>query len=133
MLKDITIGQFFPGTSPLHRMDPRMKIVLTVGYIVMLFLAVNPAALGVGVVTVLVCYLISRIPLKMIWKSMKPVVPIILFTGILNMFFVDGNTLLQVWFFRITDRGILYAITMAIRILCLIAGTSLLTLSLIHI
>ncbi len=127
MLKDITIGQYFPGNSPVHRLDPRMKLVFTVVYVVMLFVATNPYALAVGIAFLLIVYPVSRIPGRMVRKSIKPIVPIILLTGILNMFFIDGNTLAQWWIFRITDKGVLTAILMSVRIICLIAGTSLLT------
>lgn len=127
MIRDITIGQYFPGNSPVHRLDPRVKILLTMGYIIALFLADNLPAIAVGVVFVAVGYGISRISPKMIVKSLKPVVSIIVFTAILNMFFVDGNVLFQLGFLRITDKGILYAVVMAVRIVCLIAGTTLLT------
>ena len=88
MLKDITIGQYFPGKSVLHRLDPRMKLLLTVGYIVMLFAVNNPLGLLIGVAFLIFAYAISTIPPKMILKSLKPVIPIIVFTTILNMFFV---------------------------------------------
>ena len=127
MLRDITIGQYFPGKSVIHNLDPRVKIILTLTYIILLFVAQNPAALGLGVVMLLLFYLISRIPLKMIFRSLKPVVPIILFTAVLNMLFVEGETLWQWWIIRITDQGLQTAAFMAVRIICLIAGTSLLT------
>ena len=127
MIKDITIGQYFPGKSPIHRLDPRVKILLTLGYIVMLFVAQNAWSLGLGVVFGLAAYLLSRIPLTMIVKSLKPVVPVILFTAALNMIFVDGETVFQLWFLKITREGIHTAVFMAVRIICLIAGTSLLT------
>ena len=127
MIKDITIGQYFPGKSPIHRLDPRVKILLTLGYIVMLFVAQNAWSLGLGIVFGLVAYLLSRIPLTMIVKSLKPVVPVILFTAALNMIFVDGETVFQLWVLKITREGIHTAVFMAVRIICLIAGTSLLT------
>ena len=127
MLKDITIGQYFPGNSVLHKMDPRMKIVLTLAYIVMLFVAANALGLLVGVLFLVLCYGISRIPFRMILKSMRPVVPIILFTSILNMLFVEGKVLFSWWILHITVEGIETAVFMSVRILCLIAGTSLLT------
>ena len=89
MIKDITIGQYFPGRSPVHRLDPRVKILLALGYIVLLFIAQNAWGLGLGVVLGFGAYLISQIPLVMILKSLKPVVPIIIFTAVLNMLFVD--------------------------------------------
>ena len=127
MIKDITIGQYFPGKSPIHRLDPRVKILLTLGYIVMLFVAQNAWSLGLGIVFGLAAYLLSRIPLTMIVKSLKPVVPVILFTAALNMIFVDGETVFQLWVLKITREGIHTAVFMAVRIICLIAGTSLLT------
>ncbi len=127
MLKDITIGQYFPGKSFLHRLDPRVKIILTIGYIVMLFVALSPGGLAVSVLFLVVCYGVSRIPPRMVFKSLKPVVPIILFTAVLNMFFVDGDPLFKWWIFKITREGLSTALLMAVRIICLIAGTSLLT------
>ncbi|MBC8569224.1 energy-coupling factor transporter transmembrane component T family protein [Zongyangia hominis] len=127
MLKDITIGQYYPGKSPIHHMDPRMKIVITFAYIVMLFVAKNAWGFGVGIAFLIAAYLISGVPGKMALKSLKPIIPIVVFTTVLNMFFIDGNPLWQWGFLKITDKGISMAIMMAIRIVCLIAGTSLLT------
>ncbi len=127
MIKDITIGQYFPGRSPVHRLDPRVKILLALGYIVLLFIAQNAWGLALGVVLGFGAYVISQIPLVMILKSLKPVVPIIIFTAVLNMLFVDGEALWQWWIIKITREGIHTAVFMAVRIICLIAGTSLLT------
>lgn len=127
MLKDITIGQYFPGKSVLHRLDPRMKILLTVGYIVMLFTVSNTLGLCVGILFLIFAYAISGIPPRMITKSLKPVIPIIIFTTVLNMFFVKGDPLFDWWIFHISRQGLLTAVVMTIRIICLIAGTSLLT------
>ena len=127
MLKDITIGQYFPGKSVLHRLDPRMKILLTVGYIVMLFTVSNPLGLCVGILFLIFAYAISGIPPRMSTKSLKPVIPIIIFTTVLNMLFVKGDPLFDWWIFHISRQGLLTAVVMTIRIICLIAGTSLLT------
>lgn len=127
MLKDITIGQYFPGKSLVHRMDPRMKIILVILYIVMLFTGDNVGSLLVGIFFLLVAYPISKIPVKMVAKGVKPVIPIILFTAVLNMLFIDGHVLWQWWVFKLTQEGIQLAVMMAVRIVCLIAGTSLLT------
>ncbi len=127
MIKDITIGQYFPGRSPVHRLDPRVKIMLALGYIVILFVAQNAWGLGLGVVAGFGAYLISDIPLVMILKSLKPVVPIIIFTSVLNMLFVEGESLFHWWIINITREGVHTAIFMSVRIICLIAGTSLLT------
>lgn len=127
MLKEITIGQYFPGASPIHKLDPRMKIVLTIAYIILLFTAQNAVGLAVGVFFLVLAYGISKIPPVMILKSLKPVVPIIIFTSILNMFFIDGKVLFQWWILKLTAEGIKTAVFMSVRIVCLIAGTSLLT------
>ena len=127
MIKDITIGQYFPGRSPVHRLDPRVKIMLALGYIVILFVAQNAWGLGLGVGAGCGAYLISGIPLVMILKSLKPVVPIIIFTSVLNMLFVEGESLFHWWIVNITREGVHTAIFMSVRIICLIAGTSLLT------
>lgn len=128
MIKDITIGQYFPGKSLIHRLDPRIKILLTALYIVMLFSASGFLGLGVGMVYMIVAFLISRIPIKMMLKSIKPILPIIIFTGILNLFFVEGETVLVSWWiFNITLEGVKTMVFMAVRIIFLICGTSLLT------
>ena len=127
MLKDITIGQYFPGASVLHKLDPRVKIVLTIAYIVMLFAASNAVGLAVGGLFLIVVYAVSKIPPSMILKSLKPVVPIIIFTSLLNMLFIDGRVLVSFWILKITAEGIQTAVFMSVRIICLIAGTSLLT------
>ncbi len=128
MIKDITIGQYFPGKSLIHRLDPRVKILLTVLYIVMLFSASGFLGLGVGMAYLIIAFLISHIPIKMMLKSIKPILPIIIFTGILNLFFVEGETLLFSWkFIKIYSEGVRTMVFMAVRIIFLICGTSLLT------
>lgn len=127
MLKDITIGQYFPGNSVLHRLDPRMKIIMTMGYITALFIANNMAGLLISAAMGLAGYLISGIPLVMVKNSLKPVVPIIIFTAVLNMIFVEGTPVFELWIIKITREGVLLAVLMVVRIICLIAGTSLLT------
>ena len=127
MLKDITIGQYYPGHSAVHRIDPRMKIILTTVYIVMLFLINNPVGLIIGLFVLTIGYGVAKIPIPFLFKSLKPVLPIILFTSVLNIFFVDGDILYRWWIFKISSQGLMLALIMAIRILCLIAGTSLLT------
>ena len=127
MLNGISIGQYYPGKSVLHRLDARMKIILTFVYIVMLFVIGNPAGLLVVVGLLVACFALSKIPPKMVLKSFKPVIPIILFTAVLNMFFVDGRVLWQWWIFKVTVEGLYFAGMMAARILLLIAGSSMLT------
>ena len=128
MLKDITLGQYFPGNSPVHRLEPRTKLVVLVAYIVALFLAVNWISYGVMFLFLSLCIAISRIPLKALVRGMKPLMFILIFTGILNVFFTPGDTtLVAFWGIRVTLEGIIRAIFMMLRILMLITGTFLLT------
>ena len=129
MLKDITIGQHFPGHSVLHRCDPRLKLVATIAYIVVLFIAPNPLGLALSIGLLALLYRIARIPGRMILKSLKPIVPIVLFTAVLNLFFVtgQGEPLVHFWVLNIYAEGIKYAVLLAVRVCALIAGTSLLT------
>ena len=129
MLRDITIGQHFPGNSLVHRFDPRLKLVLTVVYIVLLFAASNPLGLTLSILFLGVMYRVAKIPVKMIGKSLKPILPIVLFTAVLNLFFVsgEGDPLVHFWFLSIYAEGVRYAVLMAVRVMALIAGTSLLT------
>lgn len=128
MLKDITIGQYFPGSSPVHRMDSRVKLVLTMAFIVMLFMSSSFYGLLVGIAFTMLTFAVSRIPAKMMLKSLKPIIPIIIFTALLNLLFVrTGDVLWQFKFIKITQEGVHTAVFMVVRIICLIIGTSLLT------
>ena len=132
MLKDITIGQHFPGHSILHRCDPRLKLVATIAYIVVLFVAPNPLGLALSILLLAALYKVAQIPGKMILKSLKPIVPIVIFTAVLNLFFVtgQGEPLVHFWVLNIYVEGVKYAILLAVRVCALIAGTSLLTYTL---
>ena len=129
MLRDITIGQHFPGNSVVHRCDPRLKLVATIAYIVVLFVAPNPLGLALSIALLAALYKVAKIPGKLILKSLKPIVPIVLFTAVLNLFFVtgEGEPLVHIWVLKIYGEGIRYAILLTVRVCALIAGTSLLT------
>ena len=128
MLKDITLGQFFPGNSVIHRLDPRTKLIMLVVYIVALFSAACWISYGVCFAFLAVCIAISTIPLKSILKGMKPLIMILVFTGLLNLFFTAGETVLvKFWVITITLEGVVRAIFMTVRILMLITCTFLLT------
>ena len=128
MLKDITLGQFFPGNSVVHKMDPRAKLVMLVVYIVALFVAVSWISYGVMLAFLVTCIAISKIPVKSIFRGMKPMVMILAFTAILNIFFTEGEkVLVEFWVVKITQEGLVRAFFMMIRILMLITGTFLLT------
>ena len=128
MLKDITLGQYFPGDTVAHRLDPRTKILLVVLYIVALFCADSLLAYGILALVLAVCVRISRVGLKALVRGLKPVVFIIVFTGILNLFFTPGDQALVEWgFLRITTVGARNALFMVLRIMLLIIGTFLMT------
>ena len=128
MLKDITLGQYFPGNSVIHRLDPRTKLIILVVYIVALFLAVNWVSYALMAAFLLAVIKISTIPAKSFLRGMKPLLLILIFTGVLNLFFTtDGDVLVDFWIITITTGGVQRAIFMVLRILLLICGTFLLT------
>ena len=127
MISDITIGQYFPGKSLIHRMDPRVKIVLTVLYIVFLFIASNFAGLGCMVALMALVLLLSGVPFFQYFKSLKAVIVIVLFTGVLNLFYGTGTVVWSGWFMQITDGGIYNAIFISVRIVSLILFSCVLT------
>lgn len=127
MLKDITLGQFFPGDTLAHKLDPRTKLLVTVLYVVALFTAKSYIAYGLLILTLIVAVRISRVGAKALFKGLKPVLFIIAFTALLNLFYTPGTELCHFWIFRITIEGVRAAITMMLRITLLIMGTFLLT------
>ncbi len=128
MLKDITLGQYFPGKSIIHRMDPRTKLVLLIVYIVALFMAVSWISYGVMFVFLSGSIALSRVRLKAFLKGLKPLVFILFFTAILNVFFTaEGTVLVSYWRITITTGGLIRAFFMLMRILMLVTGTFLLT------
>ena len=125
MLKDITLGQFFPGNSLLHKLDPRVKLIVCIAYIVAVFLCRSAAAYACIIVSTLLLMVISRLPISTILKGIKPIVFIILFTAVLNIFWHSGETVLfSFWRITVYLEGIISAIYMMIRITCLVVGTS---------
>lgn len=128
MISDITIGQYYKGDSLVHRLDARMKVILTVLFIAMIFICKNFYALGFMFLFVLFCVYMSKVPFKMFAKSLKPIIPIVLFTSIINIFYItSGNELVSFSVIKITDKGLITAAFMAIRIICLIISSSILT------
>lgn len=128
MLRDITIGQFFPGESIIHRLDPRFKIIITLIFIVMLFTGDSILCLAIGGVFTLFSIILSGIPFKMFVKSIKPLLPFLLITAALNLLFVSSGDIYWQWkFLKITSDGVNISVFMIIRIILLIAGSSLLT------
>lgn len=127
MISDITIGQYFPGASPIHKMDSRMKIILTITLIVTIFICKNVFSLAAFVLFTLALIAVSKIPFKTILKSIKPLVIIICITAVLNLFYGEGEPLVQLGRFKITLDGIETAVFMAVRIVTLVVISSLLT------
>ena len=127
MLKDITLGQYFPGNTPVHRLDPRTKLLMVVVYIVALFLAKWWVSYGLMLAFLITVVAVSRIRPKALFKGLKPLLIIMIFTALINLFYTDGEVLAQFWIFRITREGIVQAIFLVLRIMMLVAGTFLLT------
>ena len=127
MLKDITLGQYFPGDTLAHRLDPRTKLLATVLYIIAIFLAKGPIAYGVLILTLIVSVRISKVGARALFRGLKPVLFIIAFTAVLNLFYTPGTGLAQFWIFHVTREGVITAIAMMLRISLLIMGTFLLT------
>ena len=127
MLKDITLGQYFPGNTPVHRLDPRTKLLMVIVYILALFLAKWWVSYGLMLAFLITVVAISRIRPKALFKGLKPLLIIMIFTALLNLFYTDGEVLAQFWIFRITREGIVQATFLVLRIMMLVAGTFLLT------
>ncbi len=133
MFKDITIGQYIPGSSPLHKMYPALKIVLTIAYIVVLFFLHKPLAYAAFFVFTAALILMSGVSVKIILKGIRPMLWILIFTALINLFMTQGETVFSIplWAFsiNISREGIVLAATMTVRLLFLIVGASLLTLT----
>ena len=126
MLKDITLGQFFPGNSLLHKADPRMKIILAVMYIVFLFMAESAAAYMLAIVFTVVLIIISKIKPVVILKGLKPLIFIMIFTAFFNVFWTkgSGDPLFQYQFIKVYKEGLWFAAVMILRVACVITGSS---------
>ncbi|MBE6774231.1 MAG: energy-coupling factor transporter transmembrane protein EcfT [Clostridia bacterium] len=127
MISDITIGQYYKENSLVHRLDARNKIILTVLMIAMIFSCKNFISMGIVALVVFLSVLLSKVPVKMFLKSLKPIIPVILFTAIINMFYVKGGQEWSFWIIKITEKGIYTAVFMAVRIILLIISSSILT------
>ena len=127
MTRDIALGQFIPGKGVIHKMDARVKILLLITFIVLIFCTFNFVSLGVITAAVAVVILFSDIPVKMYLKSLKVIIVIILITSVLNIFYGGGEALVKFWIFKITLSGIYRAIFVTVRIICLILISSCLT------
>lgn len=128
MLKDITIGQYFPGDTVVHRLDPRTKLILTILYIVALFAAKDFVSYGFVVLLLVAIVVLSKTKPAMLFRGLKPLIIILILTGILNVLYTPGtHVVAKFWIFTVTLEGIKTAILMMLRIVMLIMGTSILT------
>lgn len=127
MIRDITLGQYYPSNGVLHRLDPRIKVLLLIAVIVLIFCTFNFFALGVIVALVIATVLLSKVPVKLYLKSMKAIIFVILITSLLNLFYGTGDPIAQWWVFRITLDGIYNSIYVAVRIISLVMISSALT------
>ena len=127
MLKDITLGQYFPGNTIVHRLDPRTKLVCVLLYFIALFTANGVWSVLLVFATLMFSVAVSRIKPRALLKGMKPLIFIVIFTGLLNLFYTEGRVLVRWWLFRITYEGIYRTILMVLRILLLVSCTFLLT------
>ena len=128
VLKDITLGQFFPGNTIIHKLDPRTKLILVIVYIVALFTAKSYLSYAVVIVVFIACVVISKIRLKSLVSGLKPILIIIIITAILNILFTRGGRVLaEFWKITITSEGVRIAAFMVIRLMLLIMGTFILT------
>lgn len=129
MIRDITLGQYYPGNSWIHRLDPRVKILATILYIVALFVVKDFIGFATAFVGLVAVTAISKVPVSFILRGLKPVFLIILFTFVINMFMIKGEVLVSLWFLEITREGLRTAVFMGVRLVLLIIGSSLLTLT----
>ena len=129
MFRDIILGQYVPGKSPLHRLNPLVKIIFTVAFIAALFIINKPLPYAVFTIYVVTLVIISGVPVKMILKGIRPMLWIFIFTAVLNVFMTPGETLWSFFVLKITREGVYAGALMTVRLLYLIIGTSLLTLT----
>ena len=126
-MSEITIGQYFPGKSIIHKMDARMKIILVILFIAALFISENFISLVFVIAALIVIISVSRIPFKTIRKSLKPLWMIIILTALINVFYGTGEPLAEFWIFKVTLDGIYRTVFMSVRISLLVVAGSMLT------
>lgn len=129
MIRDITIGQYYPADSILHRLDPRVKFVSTMVYIVSLFVFSSWLGYGVAALFLIAMIVLSKVPFKFMVKGLKPVMMLLLITMFFNLIFTPGETIWSFWVIKITKEGVQLALRMGIRLVFLIIGASLMTLT----
>lgn len=126
---EMTLGQYYPSNSILHRLDPRVKFIGTIVYIVSLFLVNSWIGYLFAGCVLAVLIILSKVPFRLIFKSMKPIFFLLIVTMLFNIFLTPGEVLAQFWIFRITREGLLMAARMGVRLVFLVMGSSLMTLT----
>ena len=129
MIRDITLGQYFPRDSVIHRLDPRTKIIWTFFYIILLFFMKTAVGFAAFIVLTAVIIALTKIKVKYILRGIKPVLFLLIFTSLINIFMTGETPLFKIWFLTATKEGVIFAALMALRLVLLVAGTSLLTFS----
>ncbi|MBR3988692.1 MAG: energy-coupling factor transporter transmembrane protein EcfT [Clostridia bacterium] len=127
MMRDITLGQYFPSNGILHKLDARTKILFLIAFIVLIFCSFNFFALGLVTAFTAVTVLLSKVPVKMFLKSLKTIIIIVVITSVLNLFYGTGEPIFEWWIFSTTLNGIFNAIFVTVRIICLVVVSSALT------
>ena len=127
MIRDITLGQYFPADSVIHRLDPRTKIIWTFFYIILLFFMKTAVGFAAFIVLTAVIIALTKIKVKYILRGIKPVLFLLIFTSLINIFMTGETPLFKIWFLTATKEGVIFAALMALRLVLLVAGTSLLT------
>ncbi len=129
-MRDMSFGQYYPTNSPIHRLDPRAKLIFSLLFMIFIFFAKSYTAFLYVIIFLTIVTIIAKIPVKIVLKSIKLVLFLLIFTGLINLFlYKDGTVLAQWWIFTITDRGIDLTVKLALRLSLLIIGTSILTLT----
>ena len=131
MIRDITLGQYYPAESVLHKLDPRVKITGTFLYLLSLFLFRDVIGYVIAFIFLIAMIIKSRVPFKFMVKGLKGILVILIFTAVINIFLTPGEILYSVWKFNITREGLRVAVRMIIRLIFLVLGTSLMTLTIL--
>ncbi len=129
-MRDMSFGQYYPTNSPIHKLDPRAKLIFSLLFMIFIFFAKSYTAFLYVIIFLTIVTIVAKIPLKIVLKSIKLVLFLLIFTGLINLFlYKEGTVLAQWWIFTITDRGIDLTVKLALRLSLLIIGTSILTLT----
>lgn len=129
MIRDITLGQYYPAKSILHELDPRVKLAATMIFVISLFVARSPVGYGLATIFLILVIRMSKVPFRFMTKGLKSIIMLLMITVAFNLFLVDGNTLWRLGFLRITDKGVQTAVMVGIRLIYLILGSSVMTLT----